>query len=75
MALSGVTVVNNTADRIHVRITGDGEANASVAFYPIDSQKADTWGRQHMQVGYAYREDNKKTEVQVVIPGYIWVIC
>ncbi|KAI6159837.1 hypothetical protein EDD17DRAFT_1608162, partial [Pisolithus thermaeus] len=74
MPLSGVTVVNNTTAMIHVRITGEGEPNAGVAFYPIDAQKADTWARQHMQVGYVYREDNKKTEVHVVIPGYTWII-
>lgn len=74
MPLSGVTVVNTTTARIHVRISGEGESSPGLAFYPIGPQQADTWARQHMQVGYAYREDNKKTEVNVVIPGYTWVI-
>ncbi|KAI6022015.1 hypothetical protein EDC04DRAFT_2607057 [Pisolithus marmoratus] len=58
-----------TRARIYVRITGEGESSAGVAFYPLDPQRADTWARQHMQVGYAYREDNQKTEVHVVMPG------
>lgn len=63
-----------TTARIHVCITGESETNPALAFYPIEPQQADTWARQHMQVGYVYREDNKKTEVHVVIPGCAWII-
>lgn len=72
--LPEIVVVNNTSTKIYVRITGDGESNPGIAFYPIDAHQEDKWTRQYMQVGFAYQEDSGKTEVQVVLPGHKWEI-
>ena len=73
MAMGGVTFANMTNANIHVRITADGE-QGSVGFYLIESKKCDNWGRQHMQVAFIHREDNQKTEVLTVQPGFCYVI-
>lgn len=72
--LPEIVVVNNTSTRIQVRITGEGESSPGLAFYPIDAHQEETWKRQYTQVGFAYREDSGKTEVQVVLPGHKWQI-
>jgi len=73
MAMSGVTIANMTSARIDVRITADGEQGGT-AFYAIDPQRCDSWNRENMQVAFIRRDDNHKTEVLTVTPGFCYVI-
>lgn len=65
--MSGVTIVNNTKDKITVSITNTGE-NGQPGFFDIASKDSSTWKRSKLQVCYVLRADNGKTEVLVVEP-------
>ncbi|KAG1841923.1 hypothetical protein DFJ58DRAFT_844860 [Suillus subalutaceus] len=66
--MSGVTIVNNTEEKITVSITNTDDKGAP-GFYEIASKNSSTWNRSKLQVCYVLRADNGNTEVLVVEPG------
>ncbi|KAG2356135.1 hypothetical protein BDR07DRAFT_475498 [Suillus spraguei] len=66
--MNGVTIVNNTKEKITVSITNIGE-NGGAGFYEIASKGSDTWHRSKLQVCHVLRTDDGNTEVFVVEPG------
>jgi hypothetical protein len=67
--MDGVTIVNNTTEKITVSITTTDESNGGPGFYEIASKKSSTWKRSKLQVCHVLRADTGSTEVFVVEPG------
>jgi hypothetical protein len=67
--MDGVTIVNNTTEKITVSITITDESNGGPGFYEIASKKSSTWKRSKLQVCHVLRADTGSTEVFVVEPG------
>ncbi|KAG1753434.1 hypothetical protein EDB19DRAFT_1669340 [Suillus lakei] len=65
--MGGITIVNNTSEKITVSITNTGD-NGNPGFFETASKNSNTWKRNKLQVCYVLRADNGKTEVFVVEP-------
>ena len=68
-----ITIVNNTEQRIDVRVTADGESG-SPQFYDIMPHTFSSWKRDQWQMCFVLRVDNGKTENFVAKPGVTYVV-